>query len=165
MGIEFQIDSSANMQIDSLVDLDFEMMREAFGDAYDFITFGGGFGIKREPDNPAVTDYIFWGGLFNTFFWFDPTDDSIGVFLTSHLPATFQPFGRHRRDGRRRQEMKMNKFLVVSITYRRRRRYAPIEEFTAPAKSIGHDSFSELLSPLIERRLPVTFEHSSRRRR
>ena len=88
-GTRVLTDSSANMQIDSLVDLDFEMMREAFGDAYDFITFGGGFGIKREPDNPAVTDYIFWGGLFNTFFWFDPTDNSIGVFLTSHLPATF----------------------------------------------------------------------------
>jgi CubicO group peptidase (beta-lactamase class C family) len=80
---------SANMQIDSLVNLDFEMMREAFGDAYDYITFGGGFGIKREPDNPEVTDYIFWGGLFNTFFWFDPRDNSIGVFLTSHLPAAF----------------------------------------------------------------------------
>ena len=82
-------EKSANMQIDSLVDLDFEMMREAFGDAYDYITFGGGFGIKREPDDPTVTDYIFWGGLFNTFFWFDPRDNSIGVFLTSHLPATF----------------------------------------------------------------------------
>jgi CubicO group peptidase (beta-lactamase class C family) len=82
-------EESANMQIDSLVDLDFEMMREAFGDAYDYITFGGGFGIKREPDDPTVTDYIFWGGLFNTFFWFDPRDNSIGVFLTSHLPATF----------------------------------------------------------------------------
>lgn len=80
---------SANMQIDSLVNLDFEMMREAFGDAYDYITFGGGFGIKREPDNPEVTDYIFWGGLFNTFFWFDPRDNSIGVFLTSHLPPAF----------------------------------------------------------------------------
>jgi CubicO group peptidase (beta-lactamase class C family) len=77
------------MQIDSLVNLDFEMMREAFGDAYDYITFGGGFGIKREPDNPEVTDYIFWGGLFNTFFWFDPRDNSIGVFLTSHLPPAF----------------------------------------------------------------------------
>ena len=82
-------EKSANIQIDSLVDLDFEMMREAFGDAYDYITFGGGFGIKREPDDPTVTDYIFWGGLFNTFFWFDPRDNSIGVFLTSHLPATF----------------------------------------------------------------------------
>jgi len=82
-------EKSASMQIDSLVDLDFEMMREAFGDAYDYITFGGGFGIKREPDDPTVTDYIFWGGLFNTFFWFDPRDNSIGVFLTSHLPATF----------------------------------------------------------------------------
>ena len=80
---------SANMQIDSLVELDFEMMREAFGDAYDFITFGGGFGIKREPDNPQVTDYIFWGGIFNTFFWFDPRDNSIGVFLTSHMPPLF----------------------------------------------------------------------------
>ena len=88
-GVTVLSNQSANMQIDSLVDLDFEMMREAFGDAYDFITFGGGFGIKREPDNPEVTDYIFWGGLFNTFFWFDPRDDSIGVFLTSHMPPLF----------------------------------------------------------------------------
>jgi CubicO group peptidase (beta-lactamase class C family) len=80
---------SANKQIESLVDLDFEMMRESFGDAYDFITFGGGFGIKREPDNREVTDYIFWGGLFNTFFWFDPKDNTIGVFLTSHMPAVY----------------------------------------------------------------------------
>lgn len=80
---------SAHKQIESLVDLDFEAMRESFGDAYDFITFGGGFGIKREPDNPEVTDYIFWGGLFNTFFWFDPKDNTIGVFLTSHMPALY----------------------------------------------------------------------------
>ena len=31
----------------------------------------------------------FWGGLFNTFFWIDPTDASVGVFSTHHFPVQY----------------------------------------------------------------------------
>ncbi len=63
--------------------------RRVFGDAADYMTFGGGFGIKREPDDLEAIDYIFWAGAFNTFFWLDPKDGSIGLFLTSHWPVQY----------------------------------------------------------------------------
>jgi CubicO group peptidase (beta-lactamase class C family) len=34
-------------------------------------------------------DYYFWGGLFNTFFWIDPRDASVGVFSTHHFPVQY----------------------------------------------------------------------------
>ena len=53
------------------------------------MTFGGGFGIKSEVDAPDEVDYYFWGGLFNTFFWIDPRDRSVGVFSTHHYPVQY----------------------------------------------------------------------------
>ena len=73
----------------SLVDLESEALANAFGEAAKYMTFGGGFGIKREPDNQTKTDYIFWAGAFNTFFWLDLSDNSIGIFFTAHWPVKY----------------------------------------------------------------------------
>ncbi len=61
----------------------------AFGDAAEYMGFGGGFGIKNEPENNSAVDYIFWAGAFNTFFWVDLEDKSVGLFLTSHWPVQY----------------------------------------------------------------------------
>jgi len=61
----------------------------AFGDAAEYMGFGGGFGIKNEPEDNSAVDYIFWGGAFNTFFWVDLEDKSVGLFLTAHWPVQY----------------------------------------------------------------------------
>ena len=61
----------------------------AFGDAAEYMGFGGGFGIKNEPADNSAVDYIFWGGAFNTFFWVDLEDKSVGLFLTAHWPVQY----------------------------------------------------------------------------
>lgn len=70
----------------SLVEVD---LRAGFGEAAQYMTFGGGFGIKKEPTNLEETDYIFWAGAFNTFFWLDLKDNSTGVFYTAHWPVQY----------------------------------------------------------------------------
>lgn len=80
----------AAIQFTNLVPgLGLEAFEENFGEAAQFMTFGGGFGIKSEPTNSEEVDYFFWGGLFNTFFWIDPTDASVGVFSTHHFPVQY----------------------------------------------------------------------------
>ena len=64
-------------------------MRRAFGEAARYMKFGAGFGIKNEPDDLNKVDYYFWAGAFNTFFWIDPKDNSVGLFLTSHWPVVY----------------------------------------------------------------------------
>lgn len=79
----------SNLHKNSLVDLESEALANAFGDAAKYMTFGGGFGIKKEPDDPSQTDYIFWAGAFNTFFWLDLEDNSSGIFFTAHWPVKY----------------------------------------------------------------------------
>jgi CubicO group peptidase (beta-lactamase class C family) len=80
----------AAIQFQNLVPgLGLEAFEDAFGEAAEFMTFGGGFGIKSEVDAPDEVDYYFWGGLFNTFFWIDPRDRSVGVFSTHHYPVQY----------------------------------------------------------------------------
>lgn len=80
----------AAIQFTNLVPgLGLEAFEENFGEAAEFMTFGGGFGIKSEPTNSSEVDYYFWGGLFNTFFWIDPRDASVGVFSTHHFPVQY----------------------------------------------------------------------------
>jgi CubicO group peptidase (beta-lactamase class C family) len=79
----------ADLHKTPLGNFDAEAFRFAFGDAAEYMTFGGGFGIKKQPENPSEIDYIFWAGAFNTFFWLDLMDNSIGVFYTSHWPVAF----------------------------------------------------------------------------
>ena len=68
---------------------DISALAQAFGDAAQYMTFGGGFGIKNEPNDLEKVDYYFWAGAFNTFFWVDPADKSVGLFLTAHWPVQY----------------------------------------------------------------------------
>ncbi len=69
--------------------LGLEAFRANFGDAANFMKFGGGFGIKMEEDGSGETDYYFWGGAANTFFWIDGEDQSVGAFFTHIAPPRY----------------------------------------------------------------------------
>ncbi len=51
--------------------------------------FGAGFGITLQVDNPSEVDFYRWGGAYNTGFWMDLADNSVGVSLTSHWPGRY----------------------------------------------------------------------------
>ena len=51
--------------------------------------FGAGFGINLQIDNPSEVDFYRWGGAYNTGFWMDPADGSVGVILSSHWPGRY----------------------------------------------------------------------------
>ena len=74
---------------DLMPNLGLEAFRANFGDAANFMKFGGGFGIKMEEDGSGKTDYYFWGGAANTFFWIDGEDQSVGAFFTHIAPPRY----------------------------------------------------------------------------
>ncbi len=43
------------------------------------------------------TGDFFWGGAAGTFFWVDPQEDLIGLFLTQVLPSSAYPVRRQLR--------------------------------------------------------------------
>jgi len=69
--------------------LGLEAFEAQFGNAASMMAFGGGLGIKKEPESTDTVDYYFWGGALNTSFWVDPIDGSAGVFLTHHFPGQY----------------------------------------------------------------------------
>jgi len=77
------------------------MSRSMFSEAaYDGIGFGLGFATTT---NAAATlmpgsdgDY-FWGGAASTFFWIDPEEDLIGIFMTQLIPSSSYPVRREVR--------------------------------------------------------------------
>ena len=83
LGPEFAAMHSSNL----IPGLPLGALERAFGDAAQYMSFGGGFGIKREATDAAETDYLFWAGAFNTFFWVDTQDRCVGLFLTHHLSS------------------------------------------------------------------------------
>ncbi len=60
----------------------------------DFNQMGYGFGIlsesgKEATKSPAGVGSYSWGGAFGTFFWIDPKNDVIGIFMTQMFPPDF----------------------------------------------------------------------------
>ena len=56
--------------------------------------FGYGFGIltekgKEEAKDPAGVGSFSWAGAFGTYFWVDPKNELIGVFMTQVSPPDF----------------------------------------------------------------------------
>ena len=51
--------------------------------------FGAGFGIALEEENAAEVDFYTCGGIFNTGFWINPSDKSVGVIATNVAPARY----------------------------------------------------------------------------
>ncbi|GCB05768.1 serine hydrolase [Ralstonia sp. SET104] len=68
--------------------------------AYDGVGFGLGFATTIAPPAtliPGSTGDFFWGGAAGTFFWVDPQEDLIGLFLTQVLPSSAYPVRRQLR--------------------------------------------------------------------
>ncbi len=74
---------------DLMPELGLEAFEAAFGEAAQFMKFGGGYGIKMDEDGSGAVDYYFWGGAANTFFWIDGEDQSVGVFFTHIWPPRY----------------------------------------------------------------------------
>ena len=55
---------------------------------------GYGFGVltekgKETSKDPAGVGSYSWGGAFSTFFWIDPKNELIGIFMTQVFPPDF----------------------------------------------------------------------------
>ena len=74
---------------DLMPELGLEAFAVAFGEAAQYMKFGGGFGIKLQEDGSEKADYYFWGGAANTFFWIDGQDGNVGVFFTHIWPPRY----------------------------------------------------------------------------
>lgn len=68
-------------------------LQNSFGDFAGNMHFGAGLGIVLEPDSEEV-DYYWWAGAANTFFWIDPSNKTVGIFLSQHFPVTFNVIGK-----------------------------------------------------------------------
>jgi CubicO group peptidase (beta-lactamase class C family) len=58
--------------------------------------FGYGFGVltekgKEQTKDPAGVGTYMWAGAFGTYFWIDPKNQLIGVFMTQVSPPDFAP--------------------------------------------------------------------------
>ncbi|MGO4815220.1 serine hydrolase domain-containing protein [Cupriavidus sp. 2MCAB6] len=77
------------------------MSRSMFSEAnYDGVGFGLGFATTVAPAAtliPGSAGDFFWGGAASTFFWVDPQEDLIGLFLTQLLPSSAYPVRRQLR--------------------------------------------------------------------
>lgn len=77
------------------------MSRSLFSEAtYDGVGFGLGFATTIAPAAtliPGSAGDFFWGGAASTFFWVDPQEDLIALFLTQLLPSSAYPVRRQLR--------------------------------------------------------------------
>ena len=64
---------------------------------YDGIGFGLGFSVILDPAAAGVLDSpgeFAWGGAASTYFWVDPVEELIVVFMTQLLPSSSYPIRR-----------------------------------------------------------------------
>ena len=78
-----------------------ELSRSMFSEAaYSGIGFGLGLAVTMDPARsllPGTAGDIFWGGMASTFFWVDPRENMIVIFMTQLLPSTSYPVRRELR--------------------------------------------------------------------
>ncbi len=68
--------------------------------AYDGVGFGLGFATTLNASQtlmPGSNGDYFWGGAASTFFWVDPEEDLIGIFMTQLIPSSTWPVRREMR--------------------------------------------------------------------
>ncbi|KKW90108.1 serine hydrolase domain-containing protein [Sphingobium chungbukense] len=58
---------------------------------------GVGFGLGFATD--LRTQEYYWGGVFSTFFFIDPVERLIGIFMTQHFPSSIYPVRGELRRG------------------------------------------------------------------
>jgi CubicO group peptidase (beta-lactamase class C family) len=77
------------------------LSRPMFSEAiYEGVGFGLGFATTVTPAAtliPGSAGDFFWGGAASTFFWVDPREDLIVLFLTQLLPSSAHPVRRQLR--------------------------------------------------------------------
>jgi CubicO group peptidase (beta-lactamase class C family) len=80
-----------------------EMSQSLFSEAaYDGIGFGLGFAVTVDPARtllPGSVGEYSWGGAASTYFWIDPKEELICIFMTQLLPSTLYPLRRELRTG------------------------------------------------------------------
>ena len=68
--------------------------------SYEGIGFGLGFAVVLDPVKAHIVTSpgeCHWGGAASTFFWVDPAEDLLVVFLTQLLPSSTYPLRRELR--------------------------------------------------------------------
>lgn len=60
---------------------------------YEGVGFGLGFAMNLESRE------YYWGGVFSTYFWIDPIERLIGIFMTQLLPSSAYPVRAELRAG------------------------------------------------------------------
>ncbi|MEI6419443.1 MAG: serine hydrolase domain-containing protein, partial [Sphingomonadales bacterium] len=77
------------------------MSKSLFSEAaYDGVGFGLGFANTLNAAQtlmPGSNGDYFWGGAASTFFWVDPAEDLIGIFMTQLIPSSTWPVRREMR--------------------------------------------------------------------
>lgn len=61
----------------------------------DYAGVGFGLGLAMNLANRQ----FYWGGVFSTYFFIDPAERLIGLFMTQHLPSSTYPVRAELRDG------------------------------------------------------------------
>ncbi|GGE00715.1 serine hydrolase [Polymorphobacter glacialis] len=77
------------------------MSKSMFSEAaYDGIGFGLGFATTLNAAQtlmPGSDGDYFWGGAASTFFWIDPEEDLVAIFMTQLIPSSTYPVRREVR--------------------------------------------------------------------
>ncbi len=77
------------------------LSRSLFSEAaYDGVGFGLGFATSTKASRtlmPGSDGDFFWGGAASTFFWVDPVEDLVGIFMTQLIPSSTYPVRREVR--------------------------------------------------------------------
>jgi len=78
-----------------------DMSRSLFSEvAYDGVGFGLGLAVTTDPARtllPGSAGEYSWGGAASTYFWIDPKEELIAIFMTQLLPSTLYPLRRELR--------------------------------------------------------------------
>lgn len=67
---------------------------------YAGVGFGLGFATTMDVARtliPGTAGDYFWGGAASTFFWIDPREELICVFMTQFMPSSYYPIRRELR--------------------------------------------------------------------
>lgn len=67
----------------------------------DHVGFGLGFAVTldgQKAEIPANTGEFSWGGLASTYFWIDPVDSLIVIFMTQVIPSDALPIRKRLRE-------------------------------------------------------------------
>ena len=68
--------------------------------AYAGVGFGLGFSVTMNPARtllPGSAGEFSWGGMASTYFWVDPREELIVIFMTQLMPSTTYPIRRELR--------------------------------------------------------------------